>query len=56
VIRRRSGVVDVWESEETLREMLQAPEFVDTLMAAGFPSPEDADIQIVPVHAELPAS
>ena len=49
-------VVDVWESEETLRGMLQAPEFVDTVMAAGFPSPTDADIQIFPIHAELPAS
>jgi hypothetical protein len=49
-------IVDVWESEETRRGMVQAPEFVDTVVAAGFPSPADADMEILPMHAQLPES
>ena len=49
-------IVDVWESEEVLRGMLQSPEFGETVVAAGFPSPAEADIQILPIYAELPPS
>jgi hypothetical protein len=49
-------IVDVWESEESLRGMLQSPAFMETLKAAGFPGPDEADIQIVPIHAVLTTS
>jgi hypothetical protein len=49
-------IVDVWESEAALRGMLESPEFGETVVAAGFPPPDQADIQILPIHAVLPAT
>ena len=48
-------VVDVWESEAALRGMLESPAFTETIIAAGFP-PEQAEIQVLPVHAVLTAT
>ena len=46
-------IVDVWESEETLQGMLGSPAFTETLADAGFPGPDQAEIQVLPVHAVL---
>lgn len=46
-------IVDVWESEQALRGMLESPEFGATLSKAGFPPADQAEIQILPVHTAM---
>ena len=45
-------IVDLWETEEDLRRMLENPEFLRNLEAAGWPS--EPTVQIHQVHATIP--
>lgn len=47
-------VVDVWESEAALRAVIESDQFQQALTGAGFPSPKEADIQVLQVHAAIP--
>jgi hypothetical protein len=45
-------IADLWESEENLRSMLENPEFLRNLEAAGWPS--EPIVQTYQVHATIP--
>jgi hypothetical protein len=45
-------IVDVWESEEDLRKMLEDPEFQKNLEASGAPEPQL--VEVYEVHATIP--
>jgi hypothetical protein len=45
-------IVDLWQTEEDLQSMLENPEFLRNLEAAGFPS--DPTETIYQVHATIP--
>jgi quinol monooxygenase YgiN len=47
-------LIGVWESEERLRARFSSPEFHDVLRAAGFPSPETAEVKVLELHAIEP--
>ena len=47
-------VVDIWESEEVLRGTIESDQFEQMLTSQGFPSPRNAEIQILQVHATIP--
>jgi len=48
-------IVDIWQSEQAVRSMLESEQFEQVLTAAGFPSPRQADIQVLQVHNTIPA-
>lgn len=45
-------VVDVWESEEDFRAMMENPAFQQNLREAGTPKPDS--VEVLPVHASIP--
>jgi hypothetical protein len=45
-------VVDLWESEEDFRRMVDDPEFQRNVEASGWPS--EPDVEILEVHATMP--
>jgi hypothetical protein len=45
-------IVDLWESEEDLRAMMDDPEFQQNLRDSGTPEPDSVDLW--PVHASIP--
>jgi quinol monooxygenase YgiN len=45
-------IVDVWESEEHLRAMLDDPEFQQNLRDSGTPEPDS--LEVWSVHASVP--
>jgi hypothetical protein len=45
-------IVDVWESEEDLRAMMDDPEFQQNLRDSG--TPEANSVDVWPVHASIP--
>ena len=47
-------IVGVWESEEVLRSRFASEGFRSTLMEAGFPSFDDAEVTILRLHAVEP--
>src|SRR5262245_60049222 len=47
-------VVDIWESAEALSAMIESEQFEDLLTGAGFPSPREADIKVLELHAAVP--
>ena len=47
-------LIGVWESEELLRVRWASPEFEATLTSVGFPSPKDAELTILRLHAVEP--
>jgi hypothetical protein len=47
-------IVGVWESESHLRRRWSSEEFKNTLTSVGFPSPDDAELTILEVHAVEP--
>jgi hypothetical protein len=47
-------LIGVWESEELLRVRWASPEFEATLTSVGFPSPKDAEVTILRLHAVEP--
>jgi hypothetical protein len=44
-------VVDLWESEEDFRRMVDDPEFQRNVEASGWPS--EPDVEILEVHATI---
>lgn len=47
-------IIGVWESEEVARSRFASSELEEVLTSAGFPSPKDADIKILELHAIEP--
>ena len=47
-------IIGVWESEEHIRIRWSSAEFKDMLTSVGFPSPDDAEITILQLHATEP--
>ena len=45
-------VIDLWDSEEDFRRMMDDPEFQRNLEATGWPS--EPEVEIYEVHATLP--
>lgn len=42
-------IVDLWESEEDFRAMMEDPAFQQNLREAGTPEPDS--LEVLPVHA-----
>jgi hypothetical protein len=49
-------IIGVWESEEHIRRRWSSDEFNDTLRSVGFPSPDQAEMTILHLHAIEPPS
>jgi hypothetical protein len=47
-------IIGVWESEDHIRQRWSSDEFKETLTSVGFPSPEQADMTILQLHAVEP--
>ena len=47
-------VIGVWESEELVRTRFASREFEELLTSVGFPSPKEADVSILELHAIEP--
>lgn len=47
-------IIGVWESEEHIRRRWSSDDFKQTLTSVGFPSPEQAEITILHLHAIEP--
>jgi hypothetical protein len=47
-------IIGVWESEHHVRRRWSSEEFKNTLMSVGFPSPDQAEITILQLHAIEP--
>jgi hypothetical protein len=47
-------IIGVWDSEDHLRSRWQSPELEKTLTSVGFPSPKNAEITILQLHAIEP--
>ena len=47
-------ITGVWESEDHIRRRWSSDEFRSTLEAAGFPSPDTAEVSILRLHAIEP--
>ncbi len=47
-------IIGVWESEAHLRRRWSSDEFKDTLTSVGFPSPDEAEMTILHLHATEP--
>ena len=47
-------IIGVWESEEHVRRRWSSAEFKNTLTSVGFPSPDEAEITILQLHATEP--
>src|SRR5437867_2156283 len=47
-------IIGVWESAEQVRARWLNPEFAETLISVGFPSPQAADITILDLHVIEP--
>jgi hypothetical protein len=47
-------IIGVWESEAHIRQRWSSDEFKDTLTSVGFPSPDDAEMTILRLHATEP--
>jgi hypothetical protein len=47
-------IIGVWESADDVRSRFASSEFEETLTSAGFPSPNDADLTILQLHAIEP--
>ncbi len=47
-------IIGVWESEEVVRERFVSDQFEELLTSVGFPSPKNADIRILQLHATEP--
>ena len=48
-------IVGVWESEDHIRRRWSSDDFKQTLTSVGFPSPEQAEMTILHLHAIEPA-
>lgn len=46
-------VIDVWESEAAFRGMIENDQFEKALVGAGFPSPAEAEIEVLDLHAAI---
>jgi hypothetical protein len=47
-------IIGVWESEAHARRRWFSEEFKHTLTSVGFPSPDEAELTILPLHAIEP--
>jgi hypothetical protein len=47
-------IIGVWEAEDHIRRRWSSDDFKQTLTSVGFPSPEQAEITILHVHAIEP--
>ena len=47
-------IIGVWESEDHIRRRWSSDDFKQTLTSVGFPSPEQAEITILRLHAVEP--
>ena len=47
-------IIGVWESEAHIRRRWCSDEFKDTLTSVGFPSPDEAEMTILHLHATEP--
>jgi hypothetical protein len=47
-------IIGVWESEGHIRRRWSSDEFKDTLRSVGFPSPDQAEMTILHLHAIEP--
>ncbi|MDT4912072.1 MAG: hypothetical protein QOC66_1200 [Pseudonocardiales bacterium] len=47
-------IIGVWASDEAFRTRWASPEFESTLKAAGFPSPQSAEVTVLQLHAIEP--
>jgi hypothetical protein len=47
-------IIGVWESEDHIRRRWASDEFKQTLTSVGFPSPEQAEMTILHLHATEP--
>jgi hypothetical protein len=47
-------IIGVWESEDHIRRRWSSDEFRETLTSVGFPSPEQADMTVLHLHAVEP--
>ncbi len=47
-------IIGVWESEAHIRRRWSSDEFKDTMRSVGFPSPEQAQMTILHLHAIEP--
>jgi quinol monooxygenase YgiN len=47
-------IIGVWESEEHIRRRWSSDDFKQTLTSVGFPSPDQAEITILQLHAIEP--
>ncbi|HEX2240383.1 MAG TPA: hypothetical protein VHJ82_04505 [Actinomycetota bacterium] len=47
-------VIGVWESKEILLRRFSSSEFETALASSGFPSPKEADVTILELHAIEP--
>jgi hypothetical protein len=48
-------IVGVWESEDHIRRRWSSDDFRQLLTSVGFPSPEQAEMTILRIHAMEPA-
>lgn len=47
-------IIGVWESEDHIRRRWSSDDFKRTLTSVGFPSPENAEVTILQLHAVEP--
>jgi hypothetical protein len=47
-------IIGVWESEEQVRTRFASPDVEKLLGSVGFPSPNIADTEILPLHVVEP--
>jgi hypothetical protein len=47
-------IIGVWESEDHIRRRWSSDDFNQTLTSVGFPSPEQAEVTILHLHAIEP--
>ena len=47
-------IIGVWESAQLVRTRWSSQEFEETLTSVGFPSPRDAELTILNLHATEP--
>ena len=48
-------IIGVWESEQQIKARWSSDDFEQLLISAGFPSPRNAEMTILQLHATEPA-
>lgn len=48
-------IIGVWESEDHIRRRWSSDDFKETLTSVGFPSPDQAEMTILQLHAIEPS-